>query len=349
MMVTASYRNMEHTIDRAAWADAAVDSPATEESTSVLREIAPMWAFARASGIAPQLHALARPRPGRTLAAAVLDWTAIGLAVAGAVGFGWLAVPFSLMVIGNRQRALGNLLHDASHRSFDAHRVRAVWLADVLFCWPLWVSMPIYRREHNRHHRYLGDPRRDPDYIHDSDRLPRGWLSAWWDQIVSPRMLRLSLLSHLACMPGRARLGVALWWSVVLGLVAFGWGGRSALVFAVLWIAARLLVFHPITAFREISDHVGLVPGSLVGFSRNHPIGGIAAQLFHPHNNGYHLLHHLIPGMPFHALPRAHALLLRWPAYAAGEQCASYFLGPASATASWVRRWLPRAHVHGSR
>ena len=329
---------MEHVIDRAGRAGAA--APAAEENASVLREIAPMWAFARRSGIAQELHALARPRPGRTLAAAALDWIAIALATAGVVHYGWIALPLALLIVGNRQRALGNLLHDASHRSFDANRTRAAWLANVLFCWPLWVSMALYRREHNRHHRFLGDLRRDPDFIHDAGRLHRGWASVWWDQIASARMLRLSLFTHLPRMSGRALVGVAGWWGIVLGSIASASEPRSALIFAGLWIAARLLVFHPITAFREISDHVGLVPGSLIGFSRNHPVDGIAAQLIHPHNNGYHLLHHLVPGMPFHALPRAHALLLRWPPYAGGEHCISYFLGPQAATESWVRRWL---------
>jgi fatty acid desaturase len=307
----------------------------------VRHDIAEMWHFARRAGFARQLRALQRPRMSRSLLAAAGDWTLIGLAAAATAALGWIAVPFSLLVIGNRQRALGNLLHDASHRSFDENRRRSRFLANVLFCWPLWVSMAIYRDEHNRHHKFLGDPVRDPDFIHDEKRLPHGWVSVWLDQIVSPQMLRGALLGHIGRMDGASLGGVILWWGSALAVITLASGAATAAMFFALWVAARVFVFHPITAFREISDHVGLHPGGLVGFSRNHPFHSLLGQLFHPHHNGYHLLHHLTPGMPFHALPRAHALLVRWPRYAAGEHCDAYFSGKASAVRSWVSRWLP--------
>ena len=302
-------------------------------------DVAGMWEFARVTGFAGELRALHQQRLGRSLWAAAGDWILIALAAAAVSIVGWAAVPVSLLVIGNRQRALGNLLHDASHRSLDGNRRRSRILANLLFCWPLWVSMAIYRDEHNRHHKFLGDPGRDPDFIHDETRLPRGWLSVWLDQIGSPQVLRGALFGHLRRMDAASLAGVAGWWGAVLALISLVSSPMYALAFFALWVAARVLVFHPITAFREISDHVGLHPGSLIGFSRNHPFGSVLGQIFHPHHNGYHLLHHLTPRMPFHALPRAHALLMRWPRYAAGEHCDSYFSGRLSAVSSWVGRW----------
>ena len=111
----------------------------------------------------------------------------------------------------------------------------------------------------------------------------------------------------------------------------------AALEFAALWLVSRATIFHLITTFREISDHVGLRPGSLIGFSRNHTASGLCGALLHPHNNGYHLVHHLNPGMPFYALPQAHALLLAWPEYAAATHCHSYFFGETALVRSWVR------------
>lgn len=318
--------------------------PATPElhagqPAAMPNEIADMWHFAREAGFAEELESLHRPRLSRSLFAVIGDWALIALATVATLEIGWAAVPISLLVIGNRQRALGNLLHDASHWGFDANRSRSTILANLLLCWPLWVTMVIYRDEHNRHHKFLGIPARDPDYIHDETRLSRGWFSVWLDQILSPRMFRISLLSHIMRLDTVSLAGVVGWWVVVLGLIALASSMTDALIFFALWIAARATAFHVITSFREISDHVGMRPGSLIGFSRNHPFSSVLGQILHPHNNGYHLLHHLAPGIPFHAMPRVHALLLSWPPYATAEQCDSYFLGENSAVHSWVRRW----------
>ena len=81
-------------------------SPGYSEPMSA--EIADMWKFARDAGFSQELEALHRPCPGRALLAVAADWLLIALATMATVAFGWLAVPFSVLVIGNRQRALGN-------------------------------------------------------------------------------------------------------------------------------------------------------------------------------------------------------------------------------------------------
>lgn len=46
----------------------------------------------------------------------VMDWSLILLAVAAVHWVGWWWAPMAIVVIGNRQVALGNILHDAGHR-----------------------------------------------------------------------------------------------------------------------------------------------------------------------------------------------------------------------------------------
>ncbi|MCZ6830442.1 MAG: fatty acid desaturase [Gammaproteobacteria bacterium] len=66
------------------------------------------------------------------------------------------------IIIGWGQLALFNALHEGLHLRFgNPHRER---LAFLLTAWPVGFSEN-YRQVHLDHHRYLGDPQRDPDYV----------------------------------------------------------------------------------------------------------------------------------------------------------------------------------------
>jgi len=303
----------------------------------VLDDIARMWRYAREHGIAAEIKRLHQAVLWRALAAAIFDWALIFAAFAAVMSWGLIAAPIAIAVVGNRQRALGNLLHDAAHGSFGRHRRRADIIALWLLFRPMWVSLDIYRREHFAHHRLLGVPGYDVDLIHSEADMGRPWPVLLWRHVAQPRIWRSAVLGHLLRATTRERVLMLAVWGGLLALLGLAIRPMAAVDFAVLWLASRASAFHLITTFREISDHVGLRPGTLLGFTRNHTASGLLAMVFHPHNNGYHLAHHLNPGMPYHALPRAHALLLAWPDYAAATHCRQYFCSGTSLVRSWVR------------
>jgi fatty acid desaturase len=311
-------------------------------------DIARMWRYARDHGLAAEIKRLHRPVIWRSLAAAVGDWGVIFAAFAAVLAWGLLAAPFAIVIIGNRQRALGNLLHDAAHGSFGRNRRSADLIARWLLFQPMWNSLEIYRREHFAHHRLLGVPGHDADLIHREEDMGQSWLGLLRQHAANRQIWKGSALGHLPrAEPGELGL-MLLWWGGLLLALALLITPIAAVAFATLWLVSRATSFHLITTFREISDHVGLRPGTLIGFSRNHTARGLIGALFHPHNNGYHLAHHLNPGIPYYALPRAHALLLAWPEYAAATHSHRYFLGETALVRSWVRAPPPARGRQGS-
>jgi len=236
----------------------------------------------------------------------------------------WLGMLIAIGLIGNFQRGLGNLYHDFSHGGFKAKRL-ADELASLLIGLPMLIGMKQYRKDHMSHHAYLGEPGKDPDFIHAPEILQQGTLKAYIRYISTPKIWLGSLTGHLLSGSPQTRVSIFLWWLMVLSVIASLLGVSAAGLFAFLWFAARATSFHLITTYREMTDHVGLEPGGLSSFSRNCPNNDPWRLVFHPFRNGYHLVHHLMPRTPYYKLHRTHELLMRNPVYAQAEHCQRYF------------------------
>jgi fatty acid desaturase len=283
-------------------------------------------------------QAMTAPNVFRVILDIVFDWLSIAGATLLFHRFGWYCAPAAIVWIGNRQRALGNLLHDASHRNLATSRQLNDALAKLFIAPPLFNSLAVYRESHARHHAWLGDPQADPDYIGVRPAPGDGWWHPYLTVLLTPCTWAASIFGHFHLRKTAASwmAGTIAWWVAVLGLVTILGGLHVAVVFIGLWILAKATVFHLITTFREFCDHFGRQPGGVFNYTRDVCSYGIWRCVIHPCNNGYHLTHHLMPSVPYHRLPRAQRKLFDIPCFArAARVCHAYFCGPDAVVREW--------------
>jgi fatty acid desaturase len=274
----------------------------------------------------------------RSLRDIAFDWMVVSLAVWAVYRMGILIAPLAIVVIGNRQRALANLLHEAGHQNLSHRRSINDVIGTLLLAAPLLNSLPYYRRQHARHHAWLGDLERDPDMIHCMVNREDRWFQVYVRVLCAYSAWKGSLLGHLTDrhVTLNQRLTLILWWLCCEVALAVVVGTHIAWLFLLLWVIARGTAFHAITTFREMTDHYGLSRCGIFEYTREVPDHGLVSILLHPHHNGYHLTHHLFPHIPHYDLPRAHAQLARNTEFARRAiVCNAYLQGQHTSVDGW--------------
>ncbi|MBS3997411.1 MAG: fatty acid desaturase [Hydrogenophaga sp.] len=307
-------------------------------TSGIVSDLAALRSHLRASD--PRYPDLLRVKPWVALRDILFDWLVVFGAVAAVVWGGWGWVLLAVLVIGNRQRALGNVLHDAGHGNLWRNRVGNDTVAQLLVAPLLFASLTRYRVTHFQHHARLGDAASDPDFLHHT-RLPeRAWLTTYARFVLSWRSWLGSLGGHLfdPAVHAASKSYIVVWWASLLGLLWWFAGRDFAVTFSVVWLVARATAFHIITTFREMCDHFGLQPGGVFSFTRDMHCHGFWRVVIHPRNNGYHLTHHLLPAVPYYHLPAAHEVLQQTALYRDRSSiCTAYFSGTGSVTRSWAQ------------
>lgn len=303
--------------------------------SKVLADIALLRQALRRSGN-PHLPLL-QLQPWRPVRDAALDVAAIAVAIWLALADAWW-LPLAVLILGNRQRALGNILHDASHRNLARDR-QLNDLPAIAFLAPLlFLDLRRYRELHFRHHLELGSVDADPDLIPLPARKARSWTHAFAVNVISWRALSGSLFGHLVDgeVPRPRRAHIVGWWLAVCLVLGLAIGPHAVAEAVAVWLLARGTTFHAITTFREMCDHHGLVPGGVFAFARDLVAPGPWAWLIHPRNNAYHLTHHLLPAIPYYRLPQAQRLFGTLEPYRdRGHVSRAYFSGPAPVVSAW--------------
>lgn len=271
---------------------------------------------------------LKRIDSARWVANLLLDWAVIALAMAGAIHAGhWIAWAAAVLVIGNRQHALGILTHDAAHYLAFRNRFVNDLVSNACIAWLVMWSTEGYRWWHFKHHRHTGTPD-DPEL--DLKRLG----APGWDLPMSAKRMLFETFLDFA---GR---GVTI---LFTGLVIFPPRGRRQRVMTVLWPLALSAALVALGQWRIVAlwylsagtafaafmrtrmwfEHVGTNDTHRVKLSR------LEALLLAPHYTWLHWEHHHYPFVPCHQLERVRELDTSVPVVTLGELWSSLLRAPA--------------------
>lgn len=212
----------------------------------------------------------------------------------------------AILIIGNRQHAIGILGHDAAHRCVSRHRKLNDWLGNLFCFWPFFSSIEAYRRFHFEHHRFTGTPQ-DPE-VDYKKRFHHDWiLPATKKQFCFLILRDLSGLSFRELLKANSYLkplsirdGVGptiLVFTLIASLFISGHGEAF-----VLW---QIALFSSMWAFFRMRMWI-----EHWGFQYTHRVTLSLWQrlLFAPHNTWYHWEHHKYPTISYRDLPKVRDL-----------------------------------------
>ena len=262
---------------------------------------------------------------GASIGLSMWAWGRLPLVLAAAV---YLVAVF---LIGGRQRALAGLLHQACHGTLMASRSTGRVLGTAFGGYPVLQSFTGYRRSHVRdHHGRLGDPARDPDYV---QYQRYGICGTGGRREVVRRHLRslagprstasyiAYLLRHRIWNRDEERAERALRVGLTFALVAAAAYARWLVPLAAYWLVPLVTTQVWIGGLAELWEHYPLIesaPRVDIYMSWNRDTGPWARFLIgEKKGEGYHLVHHLFPGVPLWRLAQVDQILRDDPAYAA--------------------------------
>lgn len=268
------------------------------------------------------------------------DWALViagfGLSIVWPHPLAWL---LSVLLLSAAMAGFAILQHEASHRSLFATPALNDWVGEYLAALPVLQSMPGYRAYHMTHHRLAGTPE-DPDLVMTAPypvspaSLRRKLLrdvsgltgiksvigllamhAGYWQYELTGQVRRVEpapvgVRGYVTTFV-RSHGHLALLWQVAIWAVLQALGHGELYL---LWLAALVFVLPVCMRIRQIADHAVVAdPHSTdpLQHARTTKANWLEKLLFAPHNEHYHLEHHLMPTVPCWNLPRLHAELER--------------------------------------
>jgi fatty acid desaturase len=233
----------------------------------------------------------------------------------------------AIIVIGARMHALAILMHDATHYRFLKNRKWNDLLTNIFTMYPIFTSIEKYRKNHLAHHKELNTDH-DPDWVAKLGKRAFTFPKTKAEFI-------LTVASYLVLYQG---IMDAVWFLKRFGGKAQKQGGKKEPVlpkvvfymilfstltifggwiyFLLFWMVPYLSTFFMFQYIRSVAEHFGgLTYDDLLTSTRTVKTPLLERFIIAPHHVGYHLEHHLYPGVPFYNLPKLHKLLMEQTDY----------------------------------
>ena len=240
----------------------------------------------------------------------------------------------AIVVLGGRQLALAILMHEAAHRTLFANRFSNDVVADWLCARPVHGHVAKYRKHHHQHHAHTSTDK-DPDLSlvtpfpatrrSLSRKFARDLFGATGLKrnvgllMMDCEMLGYTVAGDAKRLPrdGRSamdyvRAGVRNGGGFLLTNAAIAGGlalaGHLWVFWA--WVLADLTTFNLFVRIRSLAEHACTErTTNPYANTRTARAGLLARMTVAPFRVNYHLEHHLLVAVPYHRLPKLHALL----------------------------------------
>ena len=252
----------------------------------------------------------------------VLNWIIITLIIV--ICISYFSLPlylFGVIIIGARMHALAILMHDATHFRFLKNKYWNDLITNIVTMYPIFTSIAKYRQNHLNHHRHLNTDD-DPDWAAKLGKRAFTFPKSKMEFILSllsyfflyqgvmDAIWLLKRLSQNDNAPGSdsrekfVKLGFYFSMAIVLTIT------NSWLLFLLYWIIPYMSTFFMFQYIRSVAEHFGELDYDHELSSTRTVKATLVEQFFiAPHNVGFHLEHHLFPGVPYYNLPKLHNTL----------------------------------------
>ncbi len=271
-----------------------------------------------------ELKSLTRLSPWKSIFAIASNWIIILLCIFIHTKYHHPLVYFLVwVIISTRLYAMYSLIHDAIHYLIVRNKKWNDRIAQIFLGLPIFISLKQMRMAHLAHHKHLQTDQ-DPEMKHldyKEFQFPKSkgamfklfLMDLLGINFVYYQLLRVKNIA-IRFKPAsfkKDRVYLFIFYLTLFTFVILSGFGKHLFLY---WLLPYVTLYQVLNRLRLTTEHFNIDENHAVN-TRSVIPNIIERWTLTPHNLGYHLDHHLYPGVPFYNLPKLHELLMEYEHY----------------------------------